>query len=421
MATTIRVQGGPSAAGCTPEMALPEVAGAWRGAAGAGEWVLTFDLGLVNRLAAVTVDRGGSALQADSTVDVSSDGVHWQAIGALPPTALARVPLGMPVRFVRLSWRSALPEAAPEVHGIEVGAAGAAPAGLGDVVRCPSRVDGTLQPARFLAPTAAGAVPLVVGLHTWSGDYRQLYMPAIEAWCAEQGWAYIHPDFRGPSWTPEATGSDLAVADILDAVAWARTAAAIDGRRIYLVGGSGGGFHALLMAGRAPEVWAGVSAWVPISDLAAWYHECRARQFGYAEHIVRSCGGAPGSSPAVDEQLRRRSPLTWLAQARGLPLDINAGIHDGHRGSVPVSHSLRAFNAVAAAGEAVAEDDIRFMVEHEAVPAALQDTGLIDDSYGARRVLFRRHSGAARVTLFEGGHEVVESAARAWLSRQCRG
>ena len=298
--------------------------------------------------------------------------------------------------------------------------AGKAGAVATEEVRYRSQADGTLQPARYLPPSGTAAVPLLVGLHTWSGDYRQRDLPAVETWCATRGWAYIHPDFRGPNWTPQATGSDLAVADILDAVRWAQEQGPVDPRRIYLVGGSGGGYYALLMAGRAPQVWTAVSAWVPISDLAAWYHECTARRLGYADHIVKSCGGIPGSSPAVDAALRQRSPLTWLHQARAVPLDINAGIHDGHRGSVPVSQALLAFNAVAAATARIPLQDIRAMVENEAVPMHLQAEAVDDPTYGAHRVLFRRCSGVARVTIFEGGHEVVEAAALAWLAEQVR-
>lgn len=423
MSTTITVTGGPSAPGCTPEMALGVTAGcSWRGAPGAGAWTLCFDLGREERLEAFGLDRGGApGVVGDTTIDVSTDGEHWQAIGAVPPAPVCSVPLGVAVRFVRVSCRGQAGGPAPEIRGVTWGAAQPAVAGSAmEEIRYRSSADGTLQPARFLRSAGSVPVPLVVGLHTWSGDYRQLYLPQIEARCASAGWAYIHPDFRGPNWTPQATGSDLAVADILDAVRWAQEQVSVDARRIYLVGGSGGGYHALLMAGRAPEVWAGVSAWVPISDLTAWYHECTARHLGYAEHIVKSCGGVPGASAAVDEQLRLRSPLTWLHQARGVPLDINAGIHDGHRGSVPVSHAFLAFNAVAGAAAQVATADIGFMVAREAVPAHLQAEAADDPAYGERRVLFRRQSGLARVTLFEGGHEVVESAAWAWLAGQRR-
>ena len=43
-----------------------------------------------------------------------------------------------------------------------------------------------------------------------------------------------------------------------------------------------------------------------------------------------------------------------------------------------------------------------------------------DAGYGANAVLFRRQSGAARITLFDGGHEILHDTALAWLQRQSR-
>ena len=192
------------------------------------------------------------------------------------------------------------------------------------------------------------AVPLLVVLHTWHGDYKQTYQSACADWCLKNDWAYLHPNFRGPNTRPEATGSELVIQDIADGVDYAKHAAKIDGSRIYLLGTSGGGYTALLMAGRRPALWAGVSAWVPISDLAAWYGEIKKSGRENCEDVSRSCGGPPGASKEVDREYHARSPLSYLEHAQGLPLDINAGIRDGHDGSVPISHSLRAFNAVAA-------------------------------------------------------------------------
>ncbi len=281
-------------------------------------------------------------------------------------------------------------------------------------VRYVSSADGTEQPAMFHAPETREPVPLVVALHTWSGDYRQNHHRAIAEWCVASGWAYIHPNFRGPNRTPEATGSELVVKDIASAVEYAESAAAIDSSAIYLVGTSGGGYTALVMAGRRPELWAGVSVWVPISDLEAWYRECRASKRKYYKDIAASCGGAPGTSPAVDREYRARSPLTHLARAKGVPLHINAGIHDGHSGSVPVSHSLLAFNEVAEPGDRVPAEDIGFFVKEARVPERLR-ARVVDPSYGRKRPLFRRTSGAATVTIFEGGHELVAPAAIAWI------
>jgi hypothetical protein len=208
----------------------------------------------------------------------------------------------------------------------------------------------------------------------------------------------------------------LVVRDILDAVAYAKTQAKIDPARVYLVGASGGGYTALLMVGRSPETWAGASAWVPIVDLKAWYDQCRAAGRRYYRDIAASCGGAPGDSDAVDEQYRKRSPITWLAAAKEVPLDINAGIRDGHDGSVPVSHALRAFNAVADEKDRITDAEQEYMDKYAAVPYRLRES-VEDPSYGSKYPMLRRYSGNARLTVFKGGHEIIQSAALAWLAR----
>jgi poly(3-hydroxybutyrate) depolymerase len=282
-------------------------------------------------------------------------------------------------------------------------------------IKYPSAADDSMQPAMYYAPESEEPVPLLVGLHTWSGDYTQRSGITYAGWCVRRKWAFIFPDFRGPNRRPEATGSELVVQDILSAVEYVKKQVNVDENRIYLVGASGGGYTALLMAGRAPDVWAGVSAWVPISDLKAWYHEKEGK--GYGAQVAASCGGAPGSSDAVDEEYRKRSPLTWLANARGVNLDINAGIHDGHNGSVPISHSLNAFNAVAKPEDRIPEEDIRYFVEKESVPPHLKQD-IEDPAYGSHKPLFRRSSGKVRVTIFEGGHQIVTGAALQWLAGQ---
>ncbi|MHC4248962.1 MAG: hypothetical protein ACYS9X_07530, partial [Planctomycetota bacterium] len=146
------------------------------------------------------------------------------------------------------------------------------------------------------------------------------------------------------------------------------------------------------------------------------YRECRASKRRYYKDIAASCGGAPGASPAVDREYRRRSPLTHLARAKGVPLHVSAGIHDGHSGSVPVSHSLFAFNEVAEPRDRISPEDIRFFVKEQRVPEHLSPKrSIADPSYGKKRPLFRRTSGRATVTIFEGGHELVAPAAIAWI------
>jgi poly(3-hydroxybutyrate) depolymerase len=117
-----------------------------------------------------------------------------------------------------------------------------------------SSADSTPQPAFFYTPKTKKPVPLLVALHTWSGNYRQNMSIPYAQWCIDKGWAFIHPNFRGPNRNPRATGSELVVADIISAVDYAKTHANVDTSRIYLVGVSGGGYTSLLMAARAPDV-----------------------------------------------------------------------------------------------------------------------------------------------------------------------
>jgi len=170
-----------------------------------------------------------------------------------------------------------------------------------------SSVDGSHQPALFYVPAKAKLnrrpvpVPLVVGLHPWSSDYTDKRARGYYTQCHKLGWTLIHPNFRGPNNRPEACASDLAVQDVLDAVEYARNHACIDVRRIYLLGLSGGGHMSLMMACRAPHLWAAISSWVPVSDLAVWYEYSQGcARWDYWQildlelNLGKSCGGLPG-------------------------------------------------------------------------------------------------------------------------------
>ena len=278
-----------------------------------------------------------------------------------------------------------------------------------------SAADSSMQPALFYDSGHNTPRPVLVALHTWSGGYMQSSSIPYARWCIEKDWLFIHPDFRGPNDHPQACGSPLAMADIQAALQWVKENCTVDTSRIYLIGNSGGGMAALLAAALYPESWTAVSAWVPVTDLTAWYKEGIERKNNYPEMVKRSCGGVPGESAAVDREYRQRSPLTHLAKAKGVTLDINAGIHDGHQGSVPVSHTLRAFNALAEKEDRLSPEQIAYFVSEEKVPPDLIEP-LIDTSYGEKKPLFRRQSGNTRVTIFEGGHGIVFEAALNWLA-----
>ena len=395
--------------------------------------------------------HGGSLAEADGVVSLfedpkGADGSTMTAVFVAPDERVERLTdqtgcrvLGFRGRRSFTYWAGASWSLAGEIVSADAWhehvkafraglVAAAAPAkGLdAQLVRVRSTYDGSLQPCYFWAPKDAKAVPLIVGLHTWSGDWRQIgHYKTVLAYAKAHGWAMVGPNFRGANRTPEACGSDAAVQDIVDAVAYAKAHADVDPRRVFIAGGSGGGHMTLLMAGRHPELWAGCAAFCPITDLARWHADSLLAHPGrgkaYARMMEASCGGTPETKP---EEYAHRSPLTYLAAARqaGVPVYIATGIHDGWRGSVPVGHAFRAFNALADEKDRVSEADIALIEENQKVPDALAFVVPADPFYGQKmRIHFRRTSANVRLTLFEGGHAGNYPAGFDFFSRQTKG
>jgi pimeloyl-ACP methyl ester carboxylesterase len=287
----------------------------------------------------------------------------------------------------------------------------------------PSSIDNSQQPSLVYAPKKVdGKRPLLVALHTWSNDFLQEGgQPLFGDWCIQNDWFMIHPNFRGKNRTPQAMGSDLAVGDIVSAVEYMKSEYNVDGNRIYLVGTSGGGHMSLLMAGRHPEIWAGVSAWCGISDIQAWWEQKSADgPERYAEEIELALGAAPGTDLEATQQARYRSPLSYLTSAANVSLDINHGIDDGRKGSVHFTHSLYAFNRVVSGEDAISEADIKTFYETQEVPVHLK-TSIKDPVYGRKIPLFRKTTPTCRITIFKGGHEIIHEAALNWLALQKKG
>ncbi len=288
-----------------------------------------------------------------------------------------------------------------------------------------STADNTQQPSYVTLPDgfepSGETVPLLVSLHSWSGNLEQRNQP-LEQLANARGWIVLQPNFRGRNDHPEACGSELAQQDIVDAVEWVKEKYPVDVKRIYLSGNSGGGHMTMMMVARHPQVWAAASAWVGISDLAAWHDKHSAKDDGYGQMMRKVCGGKPGDSKAVDEQYKQRSPLTFLHQAVGVPIDISAGVHDGYTGSVPTRHSLEAFNAIAKADGSpiITEEEIAQISRPDGRLDSPKPSDKVEDDSFGRSIYLRRHAKHARVTIFEGGHEGIASASIAWLERHVK-
>lgn len=232
-----------------------------------------------------------------------------------------------------------------------------------------STLDGTMQPSLFYKSPSAEKRPLLVGLHTWSYDrFNQIgnMLPVAE----QYDFNLLLPEFRGKN-TPDnpncqqACGSALAKQDIKDAIDYLIANENIDADNIFLLGLSGGGHMALLMAGMCPEYFKSIGAYVPITDLAKWAEE----KPGYGKHVLACCGS--------EEEMRSRSPIAYLDTIAKANLKIFHGKYDP---VVPVTHSITLFNALM-----------------EKYPTA-----------------------SVYLDIFDGGHEIDMQAATHWILSQYR-
>ncbi|HJV66116.1 MAG TPA: prolyl oligopeptidase family serine peptidase [Geomonas sp.] len=191
-----------------------------------------------------------------------------------------------------------------------------------------STLDGSRQHALWYRSSRTLPAPLVVGLHTWSYD-RFNQLEHMLPHCQQRGWSLLLPEFRGPNLDSnprarEACASPSARQDVLDAIGLVSREYRPGNDGLFLLGGSGGGHMALMLAAHTPDLWSGVSAWVPITGLADWHRE----NPDYSRHIEACCGGAPGEGDEVDEQYRLRSPLNYLDELSRVKLSVHHGRHD---------------------------------------------------------------------------------------------
>ena len=172
-----------------------------------------------------------------------------------------------------------------------------------NVVFIPGSLNGKIQKAYYFKTTDLSDKPLLVSLHTWSGDYSQADPLAIFA--IRNNWNYIHPDFQGPNLTKDACLSKIALKDIDNAIQYAIDQGSVDRENIFVTGVSGGGYATIgyYMKGKQPVK--AFLAWASITDLASWYWQSINRENKYASDILKCT--------SYDEKLNiRETPDTGL-------------------------------------------------------------------------------------------------------------
>jgi lysophospholipase L1-like esterase/pimeloyl-ACP methyl ester carboxylesterase len=277
-----------------------------------------------------------------------------------------------------------------------------------------SSVDGSMQKAIIYKSQQAAPQPLIISLHSWSGDYNQEDPLAKEILLRD--WNYIHPDFRGPNNKPEACGSDLVIADLEDAIQFALKNGAVDTANVHIIGVSGGGYATMLAYMKINYPVKSFNAWASISDLSSWYWESKGRNAKYAtdlEQVVMK------GNQMNWEELDSRSPIKLPVPAdkrKNAFLNIYAGVHDGYTGSVPISHSILFYNKIAAElfpvqKEKLVEDSTLIsLLSKQLNPYADTTTTM-----GGRKIHLIKKLPNLGLTIFEGSHEMIVPQALALI------
>lgn len=273
------------------------------------------------------------------------------------------------------------------------------------IVEIISSHDGNVQKAYFLRSRSEKPEPLVVSLHTWSGNFEQTD-PLAEL-CLARNLNYIHPDFRGANNTINACCSELAINDIDESITYAMRNSNVDTSKIYVIGVSGGGYATISSFMRSSHNIRKFSAWASITDLVAWYSESLIRKNNYAGNIL-ACTGS-GSNSLNFESARQKSPVYWETPVRKLmntELKIYTGINDGISGSVPITHSINFFNKVLK--DLSVKDPEQYVTDGEKYSLlqyrkALGDFGMIS----GRTICLQKEYKNFKLVIFEGGHEML--------------
>ena len=276
------------------------------------------------------------------------------------------------------------------------------------IVEIKSKLDSNIQMAYFFATKQKEPQPLIVSLHTWSGDYTQ--KDNLAKMCKAKNINYIHPNFRGPNWTINACCSKLALNDIDEAISYAVDNGNVDTSKIYVVGVSGGGYATISMFMKSKHNVKKFSAWASITDLTEWYVQSKIRKRPYAEHILKCTDSVDKLNTKI---AKSKSPIFWktpIGKLKNSKLSIHVGVYDGIQGSVPITHSINFYNKVLK--DLGVTDSSKYVSDKEKLDLLefrkpLGNFGNIAD----RKICLQKEYGNVKLTVFVGNHEMIEEYA----------
>jgi pimeloyl-ACP methyl ester carboxylesterase len=173
-----------------------------------------------------------------------------------------------------------------------------------------------------LPPEARPGEPLdlIVRLHggPWSRD--SWGFDPVNQYLASEGFAILQVNFRGSSGLgkdhllgAEQRFGEAACDDVRAALAWAFENRLAEPGRVGVMGGSYGGYLALLVAARYPELIKGVVATAPVTDLPRLFEEAIERNSWETRRYLERMIGHPRRDR---DRIRAQSPFHLTDQIR---------------------------------------------------------------------------------------------------------
>ncbi|TFW10727.1 S9 family peptidase [Massilia arenosa] len=211
--------------------------------------------------------------------------------------------------------------------------------------------DGLVLAGFLTLPRAlpAGAKPPLVllphgGPH---GPYDDWFYDSDAQFLANRGYAVLQVNYRGSGsrgrqFTEAGYGqwAGKILDDLADGVRWAAREGLADGQRVCVYGGSFGGYAALMLAAREPDLFKCAIGYAGVYDLPLLFENKEVQRYKSLRSAVAKY---VGTDPAV---LRQASPVTYAGKIR-VPVLLVHGEADER---APVEHVHRMRAALQAAG-----------------------------------------------------------------------
>ena len=185
---------------------------------------------------------------------------------------------------------------------------------------------------RLRAAQAQAAYPAIIDVHGGPTAQSHRSFAAYRQYLLSKGWAVLVPNVRGSTGYGKTytrlDNLDLGGGPLRDVVAckkWLAANAKVDPRRVVVLGGSYGGYMALVAAALTPGEFAASVDWFGVSDLKTLVESFPPYRAAFSTYIFKKFGDP--KNPAHARYQHDRSPIHFADQIKS-PLLVVQGAND---------------------------------------------------------------------------------------------